>query len=97
MTAPRREFAEPSAHYRGVRTRDYSVPRNEPIVAPNETGRIAVLKDRLADPSFPPRALLIILRESVPKHAQVFLFEGNFQHSIDEILVVIEFNQCLLE
>lgn len=61
MTAPRREFAEPSAHYRGVRTRDYSVPRNEPIVAPNETGRIAVLKDRLADPSFPPRALLIIL------------------------------------
>ncbi|MBX5137717.1 MULTISPECIES: TIR domain-containing protein [Rhizobiaceae] len=29
--------------------RDYSVPRNEPIVAPNETIRIAVLKDRLKE------------------------------------------------
>ncbi|MCQ1764717.1 TIR domain-containing protein [Neorhizobium galegae] len=29
--------------------RDYSVPRNEPIVAPNENVRISVLKDRLKE------------------------------------------------
>ena len=35
--------------------------------------------------------------QGVPERAQFLVLEGNFQHSIDEVFVIVEFDQCLLE
>ena len=45
----------------------------------------------------PRGPLWLFFRQTVAKHAQLFVFERNLQHPIDKVIVIVELDQCLLE